>query len=1064
MKTSLSLLTLLSLSAQVQAQQKGQRPNIVYIMTDDHTAQMMSCYGHSPIQTPNLDRIAEEGVLFSESFVANSLSGPSRACLMTGKHSHKNGFTNNEHGVFDGSQQTMPKLMQKAGYQTALIGKWHLVSTPTGFDHYDILAGQGEYYNPTFIHNDGTRSIEKGYCTNVITDKAIDWMEKRDKERPFILFVHHKACHRDWLPELKYMREYEDQTFEKPDNFWDDYFGRIAAQQQEMSIASNEDMDLIYDNKAYVHGEKSRLSWSYLNYVERLDSAELKEYWQFHDSLTTDFKQRNLSGRDLVEWKYQRYMRDYAKVTKSLDDNVGRLMQYLRDNGMLENTLVVYTSDQGFYMGEHGWFDKRFMYEESMHTPLVMRLPDGYNRRGVIKEMVQNIDYAPTFLEMAGAPIPDDIQGESLVPLIKEKKSPKQWRDALYYHFYEYPAEHAVKRHYGVRTERYKLIHFYNDIDTWELYDLKKDPKEMHNLYGQPRYAEIQKILHAKLIELQKQYDDRIEQSFNNDYEEPNENAEIDKKEWGNIGKGIHLSWASRDVHFERHKVPAISECTDTTIYAWKGERIGLQALAFTNKDSKDAYSVCLTSKDKSLSGEAGWLRYVLTDKFKTCGNHPSDIPSFTVADMMDQGCSILLKANEVRALWTSIDVPQNCDAGEHNVCISVASPYGKVYTLNVKVVVRDRQLPSPHNYSFHLDMWQQPYSVARYYNVEPWSEQHIAMLRPYMERLGRAGQKVVSAILFYEPWGEQSNDKFQPMVETILRKDGTWTYSFEVFDKYVQLMKECGVDHQINCFSMVPWDMNFRYFDEKSNDYKYLKTSTSDNEYKQLWTSFLQSFAQHLKAKGWFEKTCIAMDERGLKDMLNAYEIAQQAVPGIKMSLAGNYHKELIPLLQDYCIAYGQKFSDEELALRRSKNQTSTVYTCCTEPTPNIFSNSEPVEAAYLPLYCAAHDFDGYLHWSYLNWTDNPMTDTRFKFFAPGDTYFFYPGNRTSVRYERLLEGVQQFEKIRIMRQLWKKDNNNASIEQLEQLLNEVKLVDTDNPEALGIIINKVESLLNKE
>lgn len=518
MNNKLLLLTLpsslLTLAAQAQ-----ERPNIVYIMTDDHTAQMMSCYGNSPIQTPNLDRIAEEGVRFSRSFVANSLSGPSRACMITGKHSHKNGFTNNEHGIFDGSQQTMPKLMQKAGYQTALIGKWHLVSTPTGFNHFDILLGQGEYYNPTFMHADGTRSQEQGYCTDIITDKAIQWMEQRDTSQPFILFVHHKACHRDWLPNLDDMHLFEDKTFPLPDNFRDNWEGRQAAQEQQMTIGSAHDMDIIYDNKIYSPGDKSRLSGAYLSYVNRLDSADRVRYFLFHDSITAAFKANPPQGDALTEFKFQRYMRDYAKVTKSLDDNVGRLMKYLRESGLLENTLVVYTSDQGFYMGEHGWFDKRFMYEESLNTPLVMRLPDGYQRRGIVDEMVQNIDYAPTFLEMAGAPIPDDIQGRSLVPLLKDakpnlKKKGNKWRDAIYYHFYEFPAEHMVKRHYGMRDSRWKLIHFYNDIDQWELYDLKNDPSEMHNLHGQLRYRKVQQKLHKRLRELQKEYDDPIEEEL----------------------------------------------------------------------------------------------------------------------------------------------------------------------------------------------------------------------------------------------------------------------------------------------------------------------------------------------------------------------------------------------------------------------------------------------------------------------------------------------------------------------------------------------------------------------
>ena len=510
MRKTYTLVSILMATAHAAAQTDA-RPNIVYIMTDDHTEQMMSAYGHSPIQTPNLDRLAHEGVLFSESFVANSLSGPSRACMITGKHSHKNGFTNNEHGIFDGSQQTMPKLMQQAGYQTALIGKWHLVSKPTGFDFYDILPGQGDYYNPTFIHQDGTRSVEKGYCTNIITDKSIQWLEQRDREKPFILFVHHKACHRDWLPEMKYIREFEDQTFPLPDNFRDTWEGRTAAQQQEMSIASSHDMDMVYDTKVYTPGDHTRLTDDYLGKISRLDSADSQIYHQFYDSLSLSFKQHPLEGDALTEYKFQRYMRDYAKVTRSLDDNVGRLLNYLEENHLLDNTLVVYTSDQGFYMGEHGWFDKRFMYEESLRTPLVMRLPKGYERRGEVSDMVQNIDYAPTFLEMAGAPIPADIQGESLVPLLKGKNTQGKWRKAIYYHFYEYPAEHAVKRHYGIRTGGWKLIHFYNDIDQWELYDLKTDPTEMHNLYGNPRYAKQQKRLHKQLLKLQKKYDDPIE-------------------------------------------------------------------------------------------------------------------------------------------------------------------------------------------------------------------------------------------------------------------------------------------------------------------------------------------------------------------------------------------------------------------------------------------------------------------------------------------------------------------------------------------------------------------------
>lgn len=500
------MTALVSLSACTQ-QKEAQKPlNIVYIMTDDHTAQMMSCYDNRYIETPNLDRIAADGIRFTNSFVANSLSGPSRACMITGKHSCGNKFFDNETSVFDNTQQTFPKLLQQAGYQTALVGKWHLESLPTGFDYWEILPGQGQYYNPTFITQENDTVKREGYLTNLITDDAIDWMEnKRDKEKPFCLLIHHKAIHRNWLPELKYLNEYEDKTFTMPDNFYDDYEGRPAAAAQEMSIFK--DMDIMYDTKMLNMDEQSRLKNTYLSMLNRLTPEDRKVYDDFYAPIIKEFYEKNPQGKELAEWKFQRYMRDYAKVVKTLDDNVGRVLDYLRDNDMLDNTLVVYTSDQGFYMGEHGWFDKRFMYEESMHTPLVMRLPKGFERRGDVVEMVQNIDYGPTFLDLAGVKVPEDMHGVSLVPLLKGEH-PADWRTSLYYHFYEYPAEHSVKRHYGVRTERYKLIHFYNDIDVWELYDLQEDPTEMHNLYGQAEYESIAEDLKKEILKLQEQYND----------------------------------------------------------------------------------------------------------------------------------------------------------------------------------------------------------------------------------------------------------------------------------------------------------------------------------------------------------------------------------------------------------------------------------------------------------------------------------------------------------------------------------------------------------------------------
>ncbi len=494
--------------AQTALAQQKKPMNILYIMSDDHSYQTISAYDKRFVNTPNIDWIANHGVRFTESFVANSLSGPSRACMLTGKHSHKNGFTDNTR-TFDGSQQTYPKLLQKAGYQTAIIGKWHLTSTPTGFDYWDILTGQGDYYNPDFILN-GKKVHREGYVTNIIADLTIDWMEnKRDKDKPFCLLMHNKAPHRVWNPDTCDLDLYNDVVYPLPNNFYDDYAGRKAAAKQKMNIMR--DMDVVYDNKMAdkeneIHSNPDLEAWGRGNYHRMTPSQ--REQWDHHyDPIIKKFKEAGLTGKALAEWKYQRYMHDYMRCITSVDRNVGRVIEYLREHDLLDNTLIVYTSDQGFYMGEHGWFDKRFMYEESFRTPLLMYLPGG--KHGDVKEMVQNIDYAPTFLELAGVSVPKDIQGMSLLPLLQGTKV-KDWRKSLYYHYYEYPAEHSVCRHYGIRTERYSLIHFYNDINTWELYDIKKDPESMHNLYGQPGTEKLTRKLKKQLLDLQVLYDDPI--------------------------------------------------------------------------------------------------------------------------------------------------------------------------------------------------------------------------------------------------------------------------------------------------------------------------------------------------------------------------------------------------------------------------------------------------------------------------------------------------------------------------------------------------------------------------
>lgn len=493
------LMGLSSLAA--MAQDADDKPlNIVFIMSDDHAYQMISCYDGRYIETPNIDKIAEEGVRFTNSFVANSLSGPSRACLLTGKHSCGNGFYSNDWSVFDGSQQTFPKLLQEAGYQTAIVGKWHLGSKPTGFDHWDILPGQGDYFNPEFITAEG-RSVTEGYVTNIIADKAIEWMEGRDEQKPFCILIHNKAPHRNWMPDLCDLEQYEDRELPLPDNFYDDYEGRLPASAQDMSIAGS--MNMSIDLKDPVHTGHHG--------VVRMNPRQKEEWVGFYEDLAsrTDPEMKN----DPV-WKYHRYMRDYMKTINSVDRNVGRVLDYLEENGLMDDTIVVYTSDQGFYMGEHGWFDKRFMYDESFRTPLVMRLPDSFRKKGDITRMVQNIDLAPTFLELAGVEVPEDMHGLSMLPLLTGKKR-VDWRTSLYYHYYEYPAEHSVRRHFGVRTERYKLIRFYGDIDCWEMYDLKKDPSEMNNIYNEKRDSKKVRKLKEELLRLQVMYGDPIIETIN---------------------------------------------------------------------------------------------------------------------------------------------------------------------------------------------------------------------------------------------------------------------------------------------------------------------------------------------------------------------------------------------------------------------------------------------------------------------------------------------------------------------------------------------------------------------
>jgi len=436
-----------------------QKPNILFIMTDDHASHAISSYGSRINTTPNIDRIANEGVRFENCFCTNGICAPSRAVILTGKHSHLNGLRDNSQ-VFDGTQQTFPKLLQQAGYQTVMLGKWHLKSDPTGFDYWNILPGQGQYYNPDLIEM-GERKKHTGYVTDLITDIALDYLEnKRDKEKPFMMMLHHKAPHRNWQPAPRHLTMYDDVKFPEPDTLFDDYSNRSkAAAEQEMSLRDH--MQEAYDLKM----EPA---------PKRLNDEQRAAWEAAYGPKREAFERDNPQGDDLVRWKYQRYMQDYLGCIAAVDENIGRVLDFLESSSLAENTIVLYTSDQGFYLGDHGWFDKRFMYEESLRMPLLAMSPGKTRPGSTNAELVQNLDFAPTFLELAGVDIPKDMQGLSLAGFL-QNKSPGRWRESIYYHYYEYPAVHMVKRHYGIRTKQYKLMHYYHDIDAWELYDLKNE-------------------------------------------------------------------------------------------------------------------------------------------------------------------------------------------------------------------------------------------------------------------------------------------------------------------------------------------------------------------------------------------------------------------------------------------------------------------------------------------------------------------------------------------------------------------------------------------------------------
>lgn len=553
-KSLLSFAALSCIAATAQAQQKAaaatQRPNIVYIMCDDHAFQCISAYG-SPISklapTPNIDRIAQRGMRFDRAFVENSLSTPSRACLMTGLYSNQNGQRQLGEGI-DTTRTFFTEQLQQAGYQTAVVGKWHMGCDPKGFDYYHIYNDQGQYYNPQYrgTDTDGKYIVEEGYSTDLTTDHALSFIEHRDTNKPFCLLLHHKAPHRNWLANTKYFGMYDNVTFPMPETFYDDYETRgSAVRTQKMSVTK--DMRWEQDFKVPEMLDTANAdSWdsylSLMNEVNRMNPEQRIAWGKYYFPRNRRLLEARLTGKELDEWKYQNYIRDYMSVIKSVDESVGRVLDYLDSHGLTDNTIIVYTSDQGFYMGEHGWFDKRFMYEESLRTPLLIAYPGHIQPGSVCNKLVQNIDYAPTFLDLAGISKPKELPGRSLTPLFKAGDKVKGWRNSIYYHYYDYPTYHMVRKHDGVRTDRYKLIHFYgaggldavkenkyqrqpgtrehgcmtyltslgyfepkdSAVNYNELYDLQADPHELNNLYGKPGYEKITKQLQKQLTDYRK--------------------------------------------------------------------------------------------------------------------------------------------------------------------------------------------------------------------------------------------------------------------------------------------------------------------------------------------------------------------------------------------------------------------------------------------------------------------------------------------------------------------------------------------------------------------------------
>lgn len=544
-------------------------------------------------------------------------------------------------------------------------------------------------------------------------------------------------------------------------------------------------------------------------------------------------------------------------------------------------------------------------------------------------------------------------------------------------------------------------------------------------------------------------------------YVELKDSKPFDNKEvWQNSFKGEYqFKWGNTDTRYPKLSVPNKAgmenndgNATAIKLIAWQGERVNAQAVLSTKVDlSGVSFSVSdLKSGSSTISSSAIKIQpvsYVMTDELSKdgttgCGHRPDPtvFDSTLVADVLNNEYQNLeIEAFTTKPVWLTMHVPTNIKAGKYNGTLT-ANVNGKASNLKIEITVKNRQIANAANWNFHLDLWQNPYAVARYYDVELWSQEHFELMKPLMKMLANAGQKIVTTTIMHKPWAGQTEDAFSSMVSKIKHIDGTWEYRYDAFDKWVTfMMDEVGINEQINCYTMIPWAMSFDYFDMASNSIKFIEAKTDSKEFEQYWLPFIADFAKHLKSKGWFEKTTIAMDERAMKDMQNTIAIIKRADANFKVSLAGNYHSEIEADIYDYCIAFGQEFPKAVKERRNSENKISTVYTCCAEPYPNTFTFSSPAEATWIGWHSIAGNYDGYLRWAYNSWTKNPLQDSRFRTWAGGDTYIVYPDGRSSIRFERLIEGIQDYEKISILRKEF--TNNPSKLQKLEDMISTFKL-----------------------